>query len=185
MEFLSSIRVERALRRLAVLASAEHLALEFALCYGKVIVVVFGAVDVRSEYTTVVEPTSRSDALVQKVTLEMRLPDDWWKEDLKYYLAMFKARRRQDFGLFAPSLILSVSETTHVLAMRLHACAALPVPATSDIADVEHLIQNLELTSWADVAAIYERHFPGHPLNGDMRCLVLEMFKVPDRSSSL
>lgn len=179
MPYLSTLSVEHALRRLAELAAAEHLVLELALCHGAVITVAYGQSESASARAKIVEPGSRSDALVAKVAAEHRLPADWLKEDVKFYLATFAAHRRSDIDHFGPNLILCVSDSAHVLAMKLHACDVSRPPAATDLADVEFLVQKLHLVSWAAVMEVYERFFPGCSLNGDLRCLVLEMFVVP------
>jgi hypothetical protein len=179
MPYLSTLTVEHALRRLAELAAAEHLVLEIALCHGAVITVAYARPEQPIARGRIVEPSSRSDALVAEVAAEHRLPADWLKEDVKFYLALFAARRRSDVDLFGPNLLLCVSDSAHVLAMKLYACAASRPPAPADLADVEFLVQKLNLVSWAAVTGVYERFFPGSALNGDVRCLVVEMFPVP------
>mgnify|MGYP001547927807 CR=1 FL=1 len=179
MPYLSTLAVEHALRRLAELAAAEHLVLELALCHGAVITVTYGQSESPTARSQLVEPSSRADPLVAKVAAEHRLPADWLKEDVKFYLATFAAHRRSDIDHFGPNLLLCVSDSAHVLAMKLHACDESRPPATIDLADVEFLVQKLHLVSWTAVMEVYERFFPGGSLNADLRCLVLEMFAVP------
>jgi len=117
---------------------------------------------------------------MRRVASEQRLPADWLREDVRYYLAVFAARGRTDFDLFGPNLTLSVAESGHVLALKLHACECYWPPAEQDLAEVEFLVQKLGVDSWADVASLYERFLPGCSLGGDVRTRVLEMF-VPAR----
>ena len=125
MPYLSPRRTERALQRLAVLAQQEHLMLEVALCHGKVILIAYANPTDRIVPSRIVEPTSRTSKLVRQVAAEQRLPIDWLREDVRYYLAVFAARRRHDFDVFGPNLTLSVAEPAHVLAMKLHACECI------------------------------------------------------------
>jgi hypothetical protein len=181
MPFLSPRRIERALARLAELAADEQLALELALCHGAVMVLAYADSQSRVVPARVVEPASRWESLVRIVALEKRLPGDWLREDVRYYLATFAARHRVDFDRFGPSLTLSVGEPGHVLAMKLHACEYVCPPEGKDLADVEFLIHKLDLNSWAAVSATYERFLPGCTPSSDVRARVLEMFLPPGR----
>ena len=176
MPYLSPRRTERALQRLADLAQQAHLVLEVTLCYGKVILIAYANPTDRIVPSRIVEPTSRTGKLVRQVAAEQRLPIDWLREDVRYYLAVFVARRRHDFDVFGPNLTLSVAEPAHVLAMKLHACECIRPADPQDLADVEFLVQKLGLVTWAAVASVYERFLPGCALGSDVRARVVEMF---------
>jgi hypothetical protein len=125
MPFLSPRRIERALQRLAELAQQEHLMLELALCHGTVILLAYADPANRVVPARIIEATSRTNKLVRQVATEQKLPADWLREDVRYYLAVFAARRRTDFDVFGPHLTLSVAEPGYVLAMKLHACESI------------------------------------------------------------
>jgi hypothetical protein len=179
--YLSTFRVQRALRRLAALAAGEQLVLEVALCHGAVVTVAYSYTDSKITPARLVEPAGRSDPIFARVTAEQRLPQDWLQEDVKYYLALFAAQRRTDYDRFGPNLILSVSEPAHMLAMKLHACDCSRPPAAKDISDVEFLLQKMGVDSWSVVTALYERFLPGCSLSEDVRSLVIAMFVPSDR----
>lgn len=182
MPFLSPRRTERALQRLADLAQQEHLIVEVALCHGKVILIAYANPKDCIVPARIVEPTSRTGKLVRRVAAEQRLPSDWLREDVRYYLAVFAARRRRDFDVFGPSLTLSVAEPAHVLAMKLYVCECVQPADPQDLSDVEFLVQKLGLVSWASVASIYERFLPGCALGSDVRGRVAEMFLPATRN---
>lgn len=181
MPFLSPRRTERALQRLAELAQQELFMLEVALCHGTVILLAYADPANCVVPARIIEPTSRTNKLVRQVETEQRLPADWLREDVRYYLAVFAARRRADFDAFGPNLTLSVTESGHVLAMKLHACESIRPVDEQDLADVEFLVQKLHLGSWSAVAAIYERFLPGCTFGADTRARVAEMFLPADR----
>jgi hypothetical protein len=181
MPCLSPGRTESALRRLAEMAQREHLVLEIALCHGQILTLAYSDPNARIVPARIVESACRAEALISEVASECRLPRDWLREDVRYYLALFDARRCADFDRFGRSLILSTAESGHVLAMKLHACECACPPEPKDLADVEFLVQKIGLTTWAEVAFLYDRFLPGCVLGGNVRARVTEMFMPSSR----
>lgn len=172
--FLSTRRINRALHRLAELADADKIALEVALCHGQIITVVYGLRDPLATGKAV-ESNSRAAALVRQVASEQRLPADWLAEDVKFRLALAAARGQPHPNEFGPSLVLSLSEPEHLLAMKLHLCQGESVPATSDRHDLAFLIEKACLASIESIEHTYARFFPEHKLADDVRTLVTRL----------
>ena len=168
---MSPNRINRALRRLAELADTEKIAIEVALCHGQIITVVCGAGDDPQDGKAV-ESSSRAAALVRQVASEQRLPADWLEEDVKFHLALNAARGQPHLQEFGPSLVLSLAEPKHLLAMKLHICQGRVVPAPADKHDVAFLIEKAGLSSLDGVEQTYAQFFPEHKLADDARVMV-------------
>ncbi len=176
---MSPRRINRALRRLAEIADAEKIALEVALCHGQIITVVYAINrDVQTAPGKAVESSARAAALVRQVASEQRLPADWLEEDVKFYLALTAARGQPHLQEFGPSLVLSMAEPEHLLAMKLHLCQGHLVPATADHHDLAFLIEKAGLSSMDSVENTYARFFPEHALADEARALVKRMLPV-------
>lgn len=170
---MSPRRINRALRRLAELADTEKVALEVALCHGQIITVVYAVSrDVQTSSSKAVESSARAAALVRQVASEQRLPADWLEEDVKFYLALTAARGQPHLQEFGPSLVLSMAEPEHLLAMKLHLCQGQVVPATADHHDLAFLLGKAGLESIDSVESTYARFFPEHKLAAETRTLV-------------
>jgi hypothetical protein len=169
---LSTRRINRALRRLAELADSDKIALEVALCHGQIITVVYSLARDPQATGKTVESNARAAALVRQVASEQRLPADWLAEDVKFHLALAAARGQPHPNEFGPSLVLSLSEPEHLLAMKLHLCQGDGVPATSDRHDLAFLIEKACLASIESIEHTYARFFPEHKLADDVRTLV-------------
>lgn len=160
--YLSSSSLNRALKRLAALAAAEHLVLELALYHGRVITVVYNSTDSTTDKERMVEPSTRAATLARIVATELRLPAYWLENDLKYFLAFFAARNRTDFDLYAPGIIISLNEPRHLLAMKLRLCVETTAP--TDVEDIRFLIGKMGLGSALAVEAVFQQFFPGSNL---------------------
>jgi hypothetical protein len=165
---MSPRRINRALSRLAELAGAEKIALEVALCHGQIITVVYAV----GQTGKAVESSSRAAALVRQVASEQRLPADWLEEDVKFYLALTAARGQPHLQEFGPSVVLSLAEPEHLLAMKLHLCQGQLVPATADRHDLAFLIEKAGLASVDSVEQTYAQYFPEHKLAEDARAMI-------------
>ena len=166
--YLSSSSLNRALKRLAALAATEHLVLELALCHGRVFSVVYNSTDSKVAEGRMVESSTRAATLVRMVATEQRLPAHWLENDVKYFLAFFAARNRTDFDLYGPSLLISLFEPRHILAMKLHVCQVSP-PPTTDFGDVDFLIGKMGLVSLDAVEHVYKQFFIGGKLEPTLR----------------
>jgi hypothetical protein len=175
MPYLSTHAVERALRCLDRLAASEHVVVEVAFCRGAVITVPYTQRGPGPLSDGAVQAGGVADALIEQVGKERRLPRDWMKEDVKYYLAFFAARGRTDYDVIGPNVLLSVAKPGHVLAMKLQACETTRPPHATDLADVAFLIEKMELNSWDAVASVHARFAPGCVLGDDVRMRVVEM----------
>jgi hypothetical protein len=173
---LSSRRINRALRRLAELADSDNISLEVALCHGQIITVVYAPVrDVQTSSRKTVESNARAATLAQQVAKEQRLPSDWLTEDVRFHLALAAARGLPHPNEFGPSLVLSLSEPEHLLAMKLHLCHGEATSATSDRHDLAFLIEKACLASIESIEHTYARFFPEHKLADDVRTLVTRL----------
>ncbi|MFT3783515.1 MAG: hypothetical protein QM790_15995 [Nibricoccus sp.] len=172
---MSPRRINRALRRLAELADSEKVALEIALCHGQIITVVYAVGRDQLSTSKAVESSTRAAALVRQVASEQRLPADWLEEDVKFYLALTAARGQPHLQEFGPSLVLSLAEPEHLLAMKLHICQGQVVPATADRHDLAFLIEKAGLDSVDSVESTYARFFPEHKLADDARAMVTRL----------
>jgi hypothetical protein len=164
-------RRHRALRRLAELAAAQGIGLELAWCHGAVITLVHGTVAPAPRRTRVVEASSRAMALVDQVTAEQRLPADWLKEDVKFYVTHSGLGGRGGSDVFGPHVILSVADPEPLLAMKLHACQTAS-PAAADLSDLRFLLGKMGVASLDEVERVYRRFFPRQTMNGEVRRLV-------------
>jgi len=173
---MSPNRINRALRRLAELAATGNITIEVALCHGQIITVVYAAShEAPATSCKSVESNARAAALVRQVAVEQRLPADWLEEDVKVHLALTAARGQTNLQEFAPSLVLSLVEPEHLLAMKLHVCQGHVVPAISDRHDLAFLIEKSGHVSLDSVASVYSRFFPEHKLAEDTRNMVSRM----------
>jgi len=172
---LSPRQINKALARLAEIAEAEGVALEIALCHGRVITVAYSLDRDPTSHSKVVEPPSRAASLLLQVTKEMRLPGDWLEEDVRFYLALMAARSQPHLHQHGPHLVLSVSEPAHLLAMKLHAFQAAPVQAGLEHHELAFLIEKMGLASMDAVERAYARFFPEHSLGEDVRKLIARM----------
>ena len=143
---------------MASLVTDERLALELALCHGRVLALVYRAPTAEASPRQILAPTARAFELAQVVTKEQRLPAGWLHEDVKYFLAFFTARNRTDFDLHAPGILISLQEPRNLPAMKLQLCADAPQPA--DVEDIRFLIGKMGLASPSAVEAIYQQFFP-------------------------
>lgn len=169
---MSPRRINRALHRLAELADAEKLVLEVALCHGQIITVVYSLAREQQAAGKSVESSARAAALVRQVAKEQRLPADWLDEDVKFHLALAAARGQANLQEFGPSMVLSLAEPAHLLAMKLHLCQGDDQPAIADCHDLAFLIEKAGLDTLESVQHAYARFFPGHELIDDARVLV-------------
>lgn len=169
---MSPRRINRALSRLAELADAEKVALEVALCHGQIITVVYAVSGEQQSGGKTIESSARAAALVRQVASEQRLPADWLEEDVKFYLALTAARGQPHLQDFGSSLVLSMAEPEHLLAMKLHICQGQVLPATADHHDLAFLLEKAGLASLDSVESTYVRFFPEHKLAGEARALV-------------
>lgn len=161
MPYLSSRAVERALGCLERLAASEHVVVEIALCGGAVITAPYTPYGPGPLSEGAVQAGGVADALVEQVEKERRLPRDWMKEDVRYYLAHFAARGRSDYEVIGPNVLLSVAKPAQVLAMKLQACETTHPPHETDLAEVAFLIEKMGLHSWDAVASIHARFVLG------------------------
>ena len=164
---LSPRQINKALARLAELAAADGLAVEIALCHGRVIVVSYRLERDPLHQAKIVEPPGRAEALLLQVTKEQRLPGDWIEEDVRFYLALMAARHQPHLHQHGPHVVLSVSEPAHLLAMKLHAFHL--APASADQHDLAFLIEKMGLASIEAVERAYARFFPEHALGAEVR----------------
>lgn len=169
---MSPRRINRALRRLAELVAAEKVALEVALCHGQIITVVYAVNRDAQTSGTAVESSTRAAALVRQVAAEQGLPADWLEEDVKFYLALTAARGQPHLQDFGSSLVLSLAEPEHLLAMKLNVCQGQVLPATADRHDLAFLLDKAGLDSVDAVEHTYARFFPEQKLAPDARTLV-------------
>lgn len=172
---LSPRQINKALERLAEIAASEGVALEIALCHGRVITVAYRLDGNPLGSGRVVEPPTRAASLLLQVTKELRLPGDWIEEDVRFYLALMSARNQPHLHQHAPHLVLSVSEPAHLLAMKLHAFQLAPVSAGAESRELAFLIEKMGLASLEAVEHAYSRFFPDHTLRDEVRPLVARM----------
>jgi hypothetical protein len=169
---LSPRQINKALTRLAEIAAAEGVALEIALCHGRVITVAYRLDPDPLGHGKTVEPPSRATALLHQVTKEQRLPGDWMEEDVRFYLALMAARNQPHLHQHGPHLVLSVSEPAHLFAMKLHAFQIVNLTTKADHHDLVFLMEKMGLASIEAVEHAYARFFPEHRLSPEARGVV-------------
>lgn len=173
---MSPHRINRALRRLAELATTGNIAIEVALCHGQIITVVYAMNrEAQPPSRRTVESNGRAAVLVRQVASEQRLPADWLEEDIKVHLALTIARGQTNLQEFAPSLVLLHAEPEPLLAMKLHVCQGRVEPAISDRHDLAFLIEKAGISSFDLVEQIYAQFYPEHKLADDARAMVSRM----------
>lgn len=171
---LSSSRLFNALHRLARHAAAEKIVIELGLCHGRVIAVCHDESDPARTRAQPVDTARRIIALAHLVADEEKLPDNWLKNDLKYYLAFFAARKRANVDVFKPNLIISLTESGRLLALKLRACQANSIEAT-DLDDLAFLIVKMGLDSQEAVEKVFRQFWPDESLGPDLQRIVARL----------
>lgn len=173
---LSPRQINRALRRLSDLAAHDGLALDIALCHGRIVTVVYRVDAAESGGGKIVESGALAAALAHEVAREQGLPADWLEEDVKFHLALTAARNQPQLQSYAPGLVLSLGEPDHLLALKLHALRPGAAPAPSDRLDVSFLLERTGLASPEAAERAYRRFFPEQSLGETARAFLARVF---------
>lgn len=171
---ISTVRIDRALHRLAGHLVTEGLDMEVALCFGRLFVTVYHAPGSARGSRRIVVPAQKALDLARQVAAEMRLPRTWLSDDVRWFLAYFAATNRTDYDLYSPGISLSVHEPRHLLALKLYACAEDARPDAAD--DIRFLVQRMKLRSPAEVENLYQSFFPRERLSRTMTSLVAALY---------
>lgn len=99
---LTKGRITHALRRLGELAAARHACLEVSLYGGAVFTVVYGSRESTKDVDAIVQPSELATELAAQVAREQGLPDDWLKDDARFFLAEKEAKRKLKETEFGP-----------------------------------------------------------------------------------
>ena len=158
------------MHRLAEHAAAEKIVVELGLCFGRLIAVVYNRSGFGKPGSQGIEPLVRVTSLAHIVAYEQGLPEKWLLHDVKYYLAFCEAKKRTDFKLFGPHLVISLGQTGRLLAMKLQVCQA--VPTATDWDDLAFLIAKMGLASVEAVDRVYQQFLPHDSLGADGRRIV-------------
>ena len=157
---LTRADILRALNRLGELAQAKGLTLEVALYGGAVFTVVYGSRDSTKDVDAIVQPSEPARQLALQVAREQELPEDWLNDDVRQFLAAMEAKHRLASAEFGPGLVVSVPTAAYLLATKVNACRA-PLPGyAGDQEDILFLVRQMGLTSFEEVAVVYDRFFP-------------------------
>jgi hypothetical protein len=173
---ISSLEPDRALRRLAELATAAHLTIELVLCHNAVMMVVYGAAASTGEAAKIPESSTRGEALVRQVAIEQELPFGWLEGDTRFFFDLANSSPGRNARMFGPNLILSVGAPDRLLATKLHACQQASPPSATDITDLRFLVDNMRLVSSEPIDHLYARFYPGGALSEGIQLLADRRF---------
>jgi hypothetical protein len=166
--------VAQGLHELSVLAGDAGAAVELALCHGAVISIAYRIED---GWWHEVRPNDIAVHLAKSISESQRLRSDWLETDAAIFIAEAVKVNPLRADEFAPGVILSVDNTTEVLAKKLHLLRA-PLPAdATDAKDAEYLLEKSNFGSPAEVKFIYARAFPEGRLSEAALGLIGQVFQ--------
>ncbi|MEY4005677.1 MAG: hypothetical protein RLZZ221_1773 [Verrucomicrobiota bacterium] len=180
-ELLNKARLTAALRRLGELAQARGLVLELSLYGGAVFTLVYGSRESTRDVDGLIRPTAAAEPLIAQVAREQNLPPDWLNSDVQQFLAPKEEKRvwtDADLGL---GLRITLPTAAYLLALKLRACRS-PLPGfAGDEEDIRFLLRRLRPKSYDQVAAGFERFFPGETPDERAEALVRRVLKEVPR----
>jgi hypothetical protein len=174
---LTKALIIHALRRLGELAHAEGVTLEVSLYGGAVFTLVYGSRDATLDVDALVRPTEIARRLAIQVAKELELPEDWLNDHVRVFLSEKEAKRRLKGDEFGPGLQVSVPTAAYLLALKLRACRP-PLPGyAGDYADIRFLLRKMELRSFPEVEAVFDRFFPQDGFSDVQREVINQLLK--------
>jgi hypothetical protein len=180
-ELLNKTRLTAALRRLGGLAQARGLVLELSLYGGAVFTLVYGSRESTRDVDGLIRPTAAAERLIAQVAREQNLPPDWLNADVQQFLAPKEEKRVWTDADFGPGLRITLPTAAYLLALKLRACRS-PLPGfAGDEEDIRFLLRRLRPKSYDQVAAGYERFFPGETPDERAEALVRRVLREVPR----
>lgn len=104
----------------------------------------------------------------REVARELGLPESWLNNQASSYVSGRAGRGTPVFD--HPNLRVLTTPPEHLLAMKVRAARA-----ARDADDLRLLLGSLDLETFAEVARIVERYFPGEPLSDRSRLLIEDL----------
>jgi hypothetical protein len=179
---LTKSLITRALRRLGELAQLEGVILEVSLYGGAVFTLVYGSRDSTKDVDALVQPTEIARKLALQVAKELELPEDWINDHVRQFLSEKEAKRPWDEGEFGAGLQVSVPTAAYLLALKLRACRP-PLPGyVGDYDDIRFLLGKMELCSFSEVEAVFDRFFPHDVFSDAQKEVIEQLLKEASRS---
>jgi hypothetical protein len=171
-EQMTRTQITKALQRLGELAQFEGTRLEVSLYGGAVFTLVYGSRASTRDVDAIIHPSALAKRLAARVASEQGLAEAWLSDDVRFFLADTEAKRELKGDDFGPGLNISVPTAAYLLAMKMRACRA-PLPGNpGDYADIEYLLNKMEISSFAEAEAIFARFFPHDVLPDAARPLI-------------
>jgi hypothetical protein len=167
----------QALRRLGELAGEEGLILECCIYGGALMMLAYDARANTRDVDAVVRPREPALRLVEKVALEMELPENWMNDQVRTFLAPSEDVR--DLPIQVPGLHLTAPTAGYLLAMKALACRTSLPGYKGDVEDLRFLIRKMEIESVDEIQTWIDRYYPDDvipaPQRETLRLLIEEV----------
>ena len=142
---------------------------------------VYGSRESTRDVDGLIRPTAAAEPLIAQVAREQNLPPDWLNADVQQFLAPKEEKRVWTDANFGPGLRITLPTAAYLLALKLRACRS-PLPGfAGDEEDIRFLLRRLRPKSYDQVAAGFERFFPGETPDERAEALVRRVLREVPR----
>lgn len=162
---LDRARLLEAFHRLADKLAMRHVVGELHVFGGAAMVLVFDARAATRDVDALFEPDQAVLDAALEVANELDLPRTWLNNQASVYVSGRLGRGTPVYD--HPNLRVMATPLPHLLAMKVRAARAV-----RDAADIEVLLDELQITTVEEVTALVQRYFPDEPLTARSRQLV-------------
>ena len=150
-----------ALQLLGQYAKEEGIKLEVSIYDGTAFMLAYNTRDATRDVDAILKPREEGERLVAKVAEEMALEPDWLNSNVKQFLSpKIEAKRRLSKIEEETGLIIHVPTAKYLLAMKALACRKIIGTYPGDMADLEFLIQKMNIRSLHEIQAAIDRFYP-------------------------
>jgi hypothetical protein len=159
--------VEKALRRLGELASADGIQLEIALYGGTAMMLAFNRGAITKDVDAIVIPSHLAAKYIRKVAKELSLHEKWMNDDVSLFLGTKgKTRVLKEFS-DNPGLRINVPTAGYLLAMKALACRDALPGYEGDIGDLEFLIKKMNIRSVSEIQKQIDKYYEDDAIQSD------------------
>jgi hypothetical protein len=174
---LSREAILRALQSLATELEKQNATGEICLCGGTVMVLAFAARPSTKDVDAIFQPAQLIRDLARLIAEEHHLPVNWLNDGVKGFVSARHETTGGNLPQF-PHLRLTMPVPEYLLAMK---CMAARIGGTtgesSDVPDIQFLIDHLGLKSAQDVLDLVAQYYPANRVSVKTQYLIEGLFE--------
>jgi len=164
LEKLTRERIVQALSLLGELAEQEQVTLELCIYGGSAMMLAYGVRTTTKDVDAIMRPTEVAQRLAKKVAERLNLHESWLNSDVRQFVS--------DAGTFAPldiedlegaakrHLKITRPSASYLLAMKSLACRVGAPGQYGDVADLQFLINKMNIQTLDEINAHIDRFYP-------------------------